>query len=134
MDAFSRYTSTLTTMFLIENIGESIYKALGAKTADPGMASVYARLSLNESTTAANIAAEMQRLGLSLPTTRNAILRPFAARVFAMLSHDRLESLLKRALRRRKFRSWFDRYHHHNEVFWRHMLEHEILQYELLRL
>lgn len=121
-------------MFLVECLGECIYNALSSKTLDEEKKSIYKRLSLNEVETAGRIDYELEKLGFSVPMTRKAALKVVAVVVFTLLSHNMLERLLKKTLKKRIFRSWFDIYHENNENFWQVMLNHEILQYELLDL
>ena len=121
-------------MVLVESLGEGIYNALYSKTSDEKKKSIYKRLSLNETETAGYIVKELKKLGFSAPMTRKAILKAAAVTIFTVLSHNMLEKLLKKALKKRMFRSWFNMYHEYNENFWQAMLNHEALQYELLNL
>jgi len=121
-------------MLLVENLGESIYNALASKSLDKNKISIYKKLSLNESETANKIGKELKNLGFLTPKTRRVLLKIAAYTIFTLLSHDKLETLLKKALKKRKFRIWFNRYHENNESFWQSMIDHEVLQYELLKL
>lgn len=118
----------------MENLGESIYNALSLKTSEKPKVFVYKRLSLNEVVTAGYIVNELNNLGFSVPVIRKAFLKAAANIVFSVLSHDMLENLLKKTLKKRMFRAWFNMYHKYNESFWQSMLDHETLQYELLNL
>lgn len=134
MNDNTKYKNTLIRMFLMENIGECIYNALFSKTSDEKKAFIYKRLSLNEVETAGHIADEIRNLGFASPMIRKAILKIVASTVFSVLSHNILENLLRRTLKKRMFRSWFNVYHDYNQAFWRLMLDHEVLQHELLNL
>lgn len=130
----TEYKKTLIKMFLMENLGESIYNTLSSKASDKEKASVYKKLSINEIKTAHHVLNEIEKLGLSAPTTRKIILKIVASAVFPFLSHNMLEKLLKKTLKKQMFRSWFNLYHKHNELFWQSMLDHENLQYRMLNL
>ena len=121
-------------MFLVENLGESIYKALASKVSNEEMISIYKKLSINEIDTAGFIANELKRMELAVPRKRKVVLKVVADTAFSLLSHNILETLLKKILKKRMFRSWFNMYHDNNEKFWKSMIDHETLQYELLNL
>lgn len=121
-------------MFLVENLGESIYKALSSKASNKKKISIYKRLFFNEVETANYIVNELKKMDFSVPRIRKIILKVVAVTIFSMLSHDRLENLLKKTLKKRMFRIWFNMYHENNEIFWQSMLDHETLQYQLLDL
>jgi len=128
------YQNTLIRMLFVESLGECMYNVLSSKTADEESASIYKRLSLNEAETAGRIVNEMKRLDISVPTTRASILKITALTVFSVLSQNILKNLLKNTLNKRMFRLWFSLYHEYNEQFWQSMIDHEVLQYELLEL
>ena len=121
-------------MFLMENLGQSIYKTLASKASDEEKTSVYKRLALNEAETASCIVNELKKLDLSVPVTRKIILKIAAFTVFSALPHNILEKLLRKTLKKRMFFLWFNMYHEYNECFWQLMLDHEALQYKLLNL
>ena len=129
-----KYKKTLVKMFLIENLGQSIYKTLASKTSDEKKEAVYKRLALNEAETANHITAELKKNGLSVSALRKNILQVVALVVFLILSHDILENILKKTLKKRIFFLWFNMYHEYNKCFWQLMLDHEKLQYKLLNL
>jgi hypothetical protein len=128
----TEYKKTLIKMLLLESLGESLYKALSFKALSKESASIYKRLSVNEVETADRIASELRNLGFSVPTIRKFILKVTAFIIFSVLPQHKLEKLLKRALRKSYFRTWFNRYHKYNQDFWQSMLDHETLQSKLL--
>ncbi|MCP4269176.1 MAG: amidohydrolase [Candidatus Brocadiaceae bacterium] len=132
MNTNTEYKKTLTKMFLLESLGESLYKALYSKAVSNERASIYKRLSVNETETADSIADELRNLGFSVPTIRKFILKVTSLIIFSVLPRIKLEKLLKRAIRKSYFKSWFNRYHEYNQDFWQSMLDHETLQSKLL--
>jgi predicted nucleotidyltransferase len=134
MNTNRAYAKTLKRMYLMENAGESIYNALCSKSSDKEVAAVYKRLSLNETETAGRIFDELNVIGVSVPMIRKAVLRSTLSTVFALLPHSVLERLLKKTLKKQMFRLWFKLFHQNNEGFWQAMLDHEGLQYDLLKL
>ena len=119
-------------MFFIENLGESIYNALSLKTSDNNKKYIYKKLSKNESSTANHIIKELYKLGISKPIIRKNILKFFASVIFFILPYSILEKLLKKTLKRRIFKSWFNIYNTYNKNFWKLMMEHEELQHTSL--
>ncbi len=117
---------------MLESLGESLYRALSSKAMSGERASIYKRLSFNEVETADRIANELKNLGFSVPAIRKTILKVTAFIIFSVLPQKRLEKILKRALRKSYFTTWFDMYHKHNQDFWQTMLDHETLQSKLL--
>lgn len=134
MDNNTKYKKTLEKMFLIETLGESIYKALSSKGSNKEMISIYKRLSINEVETAGYIVNELEKMGFSVPRIRKVVLKVVADTVFSILSHNMLETLLKKTLKKRMFKAWFNMYHNNNKNFWQLMIDHEAFQYELLNL
>lgn len=134
MNINKKYRNTLIRMFLIENLGESMYNALYTKSANVENASIYKRLSLNEVGTADLILKELKNSGFSEPIISKFFLKVIAFIVFSVFPQKLLEILLKKTLKKKLFRTWYNIYYKYNECFWRSMLDHEILQYELLDL
>ncbi len=132
MKTDTKYKKILIKMLLLESLGESLYKALASKAISKESESIYKRLSINEAETADRIANELRTLGFSVPTIRKFILKVISFIIFSILPQIKLEKLLKRALRKSYFRSWFNKYHTYNEEFWQSMLDHETLQSKLL--
>lgn len=132
MNTDTEYKKTLKKMLLLESLGESLYKALSYKALSEESVSIYKRLSVNEAKTADRIANELKNLGFSVPMIRKSILKVTSFIIFSVLPRIKLEKLLKRALRKNYFRSWFDNYHKYNQDFWQSMLDHETLQSKLL--
>ena len=129
-----KYKNILRKMLIMECMGESIYNSLASKAINEESASVYKKLSENEAKTANYIINEMKRLGFSIPKTRKLIIKFLSRNIFSVLSHKKLETLLKKTLKKRMFNTWFNLYHKNNQDFWQSMLDHEKLQYELLEI
>ncbi len=132
MKTDTKYKKTLIKMLLLESLGESLYKALASKAISKESESIYKKLSVNEAETADSIANELRTLGFSVPIIKKSILKVISFIIFSILPQIKLEKLLKRALRKSYFRSWFNKYHEYNQDFWQSMLDHETLQSKLL--
>ncbi len=132
MKTDTKYKKTLIRMLLLESLGESLYKTLAYKATSEESTSIYKRLSVNEAETADSIANELRNLGFSVPIIRKSILKVTSFIIFSVLTQKKLEKLLKRALRKSYFRSWFNKYNEYNQDFWQSMLDHETLQSKLL--
>ncbi len=132
MNSDTEYKNTLIRMLLLESLGESLYRTLSSKALSKESASIYKRLSVNEAETVDRIANELRNLGFSVPTIKKYFLKVTAFIIFSVLPQKKLEKLLKRALRKSYFRSWFNKYHKYNQDFWQSMLDHETLQSKLL--
>jgi hypothetical protein len=128
----TEYKKTLIKMLLLESLGESLYKVLSFKALSEESTSIYKRLSVYEAETANSIANELRTLGFPVPTISKFILKVTSFIIFSVLPQSKLEKLLKRALRKSYFRSWFNKYHKYNQDFWQSMLDHETLQSKLL--
>ncbi len=75
MNTNTEYKKTLTKMFLLESLGESLYKALYSKAVSNERASIYKKLSVNEAETADSIANELRTLCFSVPRIRKFIIK-----------------------------------------------------------
>lgn len=128
------YQMVLRKMYLMEAMGECLYTALASKAPDSSRSEIYRRLAQNEYDTARRIADELQRQGIGTPTLIKTGVSVLLRVVFVILPYRMLAHILRKALGKQKFRLWFDQFHQQSEVFWHLMLEHEVLQYELLEL
>ena len=75
MNNNTNYKNTLIKMFLVENLGESIYKALSSKASNKKKISIYKRLFFNEVETANYIVNELKKMDFSVPRIRKIILK-----------------------------------------------------------
>lgn len=128
-----KYEKVLVKMFLMEQLGQIVYDSLAAKAVKQDDKEIYNRLSLNEQETENLIINELKKLDISKPIIRKVALVIIAVVICFMLSHNAILKLLTNTLRKRKFKLWFDSYHEYNLEFWTAMLDHEELQFRLLK-
>ena len=119
-------------MLTVEHVGELLYRTLVAKTKDKDLRVIYERLALNERETAKCIGKEISAIDKKGGTTMGRAALRMACIMCGALSARQLSSILKNALKRRMYDTWFARYKDENKKFWLQLLRHERLQHDLL--
>ncbi|MDP2924014.1 MAG: hypothetical protein Q8O30_09910 [Candidatus Omnitrophota bacterium] len=133
MEKNKAYQNLLNKMFMIENIGEILYKALISKAKDNNLRLIYERLALNEREIAKSIAEEILTINNSHYIVINETVLKLTKIICSTLTARQLAWILKSVLKRRAYSKWYNRYNDNNQDFWRLLLNHENLQHELLR-
>ena len=128
----NEYEELLVKMFIIENLGEHLYKTLGSKCKDTNLKSIYQKLELNEKETRDCIEKELTSIDIPLPVFKARCITNIARLFFKALSRKRLHKFLTRILSRRIYSNWHEKYCDRNADFWTQLLEHENLQHQML--
>jgi hypothetical protein len=130
----SKYENLLARMYIIESLGECLYRGLCSKCADAELKSAYRTLARNEKETRECIEVEIASLGKTVPSRRTRIVTTAAWPIFKAMPRRWLHRFLIRLLRRRMFSRWRKKHGDRNAEFWTRLVEHEDLQYQLLGL
>lgn len=127
------YQYQLRKMFIIETIGEKLYKALSLKIKDEKLKSIYQQLAVNEAQTAKYIEQELARHNKN-PTIVKKLTAHFSGFIFTLLTAKQINWILKNTLKKRIYQRWFNIYNGGNPNLWSRLLKHEEFQHKLLKL
>jgi hypothetical protein len=130
----ANYAFTLKKIFIIESLGDAIYRSMANK-APPGEArDVCLRLARNERRMKELAQAELDRLDVKAPAACMTVIVAMASMLFYIAPYTLLRAVLFRVLRRSVFSEWTAIHRARNEALWKELLAHEQLQHELLGL
>lgn len=133
MENSKNYQKLLIKMRLVESAGEIFYKTLASKTKDNNLKLSYEKLALNEYETLKLIEKEILTINRNRRTLIRGARLSLAKIICSMLTAKQLEWILKTILKRRMYSKWYNMYKDKNQDFWYSLLNHENLQYRLLR-
>jgi hypothetical protein len=126
------YQRLLKKMFILEVLGERLYSILASKTKRENLKLAYRRLAFNEYKTLEYIEKEFFAVCNNNVPNRKVI-SGCAKFIFNLVPARQLSLILKSILKRRLYSRWFNINKDKNRKFWDLLLEHENMQYELLR-
>lgn len=132
MDKNQAYLKLLNKMLTIENVGEILYRALVSKTKDNNLILIYERLARNERETAKRIKEEISAVDKDNPILMSGAILSLTKIICGILTSTQLTLILRKALKKRVYRSWYNSYKDNNQDLWDLLLSHENLQRELL--
>jgi hypothetical protein len=121
-------------MLMIEKVGEILYRALSQKSRDLNLKDIYQRLANNEQQTAFCIREELARFNIESHSLTKGLFITITNLFFSFFTLGQLEWILKNILKRRMYSRWLNCDRDANHQFWQKLLEHEKIQFELLKL
>lgn len=132
MDKNQAYLKLLNKILTIENVGEILYRALVSKTKDNNLILIYERLARNERETAKRIKEEISAVDKDNPILMSGAILSLTKIICGILTSTQLTLILRKALKKKVYRSWYNSYKDNNQDLWDLLLSHENLQRELL--
>lgn len=128
------YQRLLDKMLLLEKAGNIIYRSLARKVKDEKMGLIYEKLALREEEAAQYIENEISAINRNRSTSVNDIILGLTKLICGMLTARQIAWILKIILKKRMYSKWYNNYSDKNRNFWNLLLDHENLQYELLKI
>lgn len=131
MDENISYLRLLHKMFLLEEMGKTVYNVLESRTKDIKSREIYHHLYLNEQNTSERIKTEIIRL--SNKSEDKISLLSILNFIFQILPVPALLWGIKKTLKKRLYRKWAGIYIDKNREFWQILFDHEEEQLLILR-
>lgn len=127
------YQRQLEKMFIVEAVGERLYNVLATKAKDKNLQSICQRLALGELQAREHIEKELSLIDKNIHLPFKGVILSFANFIFCLSTVSQLLWILKSVLKKRIYTRWFDTYKDNNQQFWKLLLDHENMQYKLLK-